>query len=190
MLSFHVSLNFRIAFAECDPTLGRTPPGTVEGVIKINPEVLTISCEHEEPNEQKTRFYHCEANIEAVNDGDAGHALVDMFRHLPRFEIVAVSAKPIEHPTATTATKEYAVVCRFCSTDAFFRLSNAFHAHVAEGFFFAAPEKSGHYVAYVVMHTPSSDGLEKTVEALLRKAFDANNAETAEHFAEVTTNLL
>jgi hypothetical protein len=190
MQSYFVTLDFKIAFAECDPTPGQTPPGTVEGVIKINPEVLAISCEHEEPNEQKTRFYYCEARIDAETENDAAQGLTEMFRHLPAFEVVVVATKPIKHPTATTATGEYAVVCHFHSTEAYFRLNNAFYEHVAEGFFFAAPKKGGHYVAYVVIHAPISDGLEETVEALLRKAFDAEISEKADRFAEVTTNLL
>lgn len=187
MQSYLVTLDFTIAFAECDPTPGQTPPGTPEEIAELEPE-LAVYCDTEDAGERKIRLYHCEMLIDAEKDDDASTALIRLFKHLPGFEIVAVSAGVVKQPSATT---EYAVVCRFRSTEAYFRLNNAFYAHFAEdGLFFKAPGKPGHYVAYVVMHAPMSDGLEKTVEALLRDTFDAQSAEKADHFAEVTTNLL
>jgi hypothetical protein len=186
MQSYLVTLDFTIAFAECDGTPGQTPPGTPEEIAIIDPKVA-VYCDTEDAGELKTRLYHCEMAIDAENNGAAAQTVVDMFKHLARFEVVAAATEPIEQPPAT---KEYTVICHFRSTNAHFRLNNAFYAHVAEGFFFAAPQKHGHYVAYVVMHAPSSDGLEKTVEALLRKAFDADSGITADRFTEVTTNVL
>jgi hypothetical protein len=190
MQSYLVTLDFSIAFAECDPTEGQTPPGTPEEIADINPE-LKLVLNHEEDNERKTRYYHCEVDFAAENDDTARLFLIDTFKHLAGFEVVAVTTEPIEHPAARTATKEYVVVCHFRSTEAYFRLNNAFYAHFEEdALFFKVPGKPGHYVAYVVMHAPMSDGLEKTVEALLRDTFEAHSPETADRFTEATTNLL
>lgn len=283
MPCYLVKLDFKIAFAECDETPGRTAPGTPEELLLIDPELLLV-CKGQEPDERKTRTYHCELILPGENDGAAAQAVVNMFKHLPRFEVVAVATEPIESPTATDpvsihkvrilfesdvpwmtlsrafqtvsplvslapagsagnqymahcyvesvgpdeaieglrrdckeccgatddpatdlnyrekealteltatpATKEYAVVCRFRSTEPFLRLSDGFDANVAKGAFFRAPQKPGYYVAYVVMHAPSSDGLEKAVEDLLTTAFDAHDGQKTNRFAEVTTNLL
>lgn len=189
MQSYLVKLDFKIAFAECDETFERTPPGTPEEIADLNPDLLLL-CKSQEPDELKTRLYHCELILPCENDGAAAQVVVDMFKHLPRFELVAVAAEPIESSPATPATKEYAVVCHFRSVEAYFRLNNAFDRNIGEGVLFPAPNKPGRYVAYVVMHAPSSDGLEKAVEGVLRTAFEAHSAETADRFAEVTTNLL
>lgn len=189
MQSYHVSLNFRIAFAKCDSTPGQTPPGTPEEIADLNPDLLLV-CDHEEPTDLKTRIYRSEMRIDAENDGAASHTLIDMFKHLPGFKFGAVTAGPVKHPPATAATNEYALVCRFRSTEAFFRLSHAFDHHVSEGVLFPAPKKPGQYVAYVVWHSPSSDDLEETVDALLREAFGSNSEETFTRFTEVTIDLL
>jgi hypothetical protein len=187
MQSYHVVLNFKIAFDKCDPTPGQKPPGTPEEMADLSPELLLV-CEYEEPDALKTRTYRSEMRILAVNDDTASRTLISIFKHLPHFEVRRVRAEPVISPPATA---EYVVICRFRSVAAFFRLNNAFHAHFAEdGLFFNAPGKPGYYVAYVVIQAPMSDGLEKTVEALLRDTFDAATSETAEKFAEVTTNLL
>jgi hypothetical protein len=189
MQSYLVKLDFKIAFAECDETPGRTPPGTPEEVAGIEPE-MELVLEAEQHDELKTRHYRCEMMLPDENNGAAAQAVVDMFKHLPRFEVIAAATEPVEQPTATPATREYAVVCHFRSVEAFFRLSRGFNEHISEGLLFPAPKKPGRFVAYVVMHAPSSDGLEKAIEGVLRTAFDAHSAETADRFAEVTTNLL
>jgi hypothetical protein len=191
MQSYLVTLDFSIAFALCDPTPGKTPPGTPEKIAAEAPNgTMTLVCMEQRADDNKTCLYRCEQSVDADGRDGLRDALTAMFDHLPGFEVLEATVEPVKQPPATTATKEYVVVCHFRSTDAYFRLNNAFYEHVAEGFFFAAPKKPGHYVAYVVMRTPSSDGLEKAVEGVLRTAFDAHSAETADHFAEVTTNLL
>lgn len=189
MLSYLATLDFKIAFAECDPTEGQTPPGTPAEIAEINPELLLV-CKRQEADDRKTRLYHSEMRIGAESHNDAAQGLSEMFQHLPRFEVIEATTDLIDRTRATAATKEYAVVCHFRSTEAYFRLNNAFHTHIADGVFFAAPKKPGLYVAYVVMHAPSSDGLERAVERLLRTAFEADSPETADRFTEVTTNLL
>lgn len=186
MQAYLVKLDFEVASALCGPDEGT--PEQVAGDLKEM--ILRCIKEAAPEDENKMRIYHCELVMQADSPDTVGDTVASMFNHLPGFRVISKSADPVKDPPATAATKEYAIVCHFRSTEAYFRLNNAFYEHVAEGFFFAAPKKPGHYVAYVVMHTPSSDGLEKTVEALLRKAFDADSGEKADHFAEVTTNLL
>jgi hypothetical protein len=205
-----MNFDFNIRRADLDLTKGQTPPGTPEEIAELNPE-LKLVCKYESPNEPKSRFYNCSADIAAENEDAAAAAttvFARLFQHLPDivFNDVEVTAERVEDPnlmentpetTATVEDKgpipvsgEYVVICHFRSTEAFFRFNNAFRKHFAEGVLFAAPNKPGRYVAYVVMRAPSSDGLEKAVEGLMRKAFDAHSPERADRFAEVTTNLL
>ena len=190
MRTYLVTLDFTIAFALCDPTPGKTPPGTPEKIAADSNGTMTLVCMEQRADDNKTRLYRCEQSVDADGRDGLRDALTAMFDHLPGFEVLEATVEPVKQPPATMATTEYAVVCHFRSTDAYFRLNNAFYEHVAEGFFFAAPEKPDHYVAYVVMHTPSSDGLEKTVEDLLRTAFDAHIEQKTNRFTEVRTSLL
>jgi len=212
MQSYLVTLDFHIAYGRCDPTPGKTPPGTPEQIAAAD-DRMSLALIEEAPGDDKIRIYHCEVLCEAETDDGLIEAVVANFSHLAGFEVVDSAVDRVKYPPAksvsegtiavgaatkatraaepTKATGEHVVICHFRSVEAFFRLNNAFHAHFAEdGLFFNAPGKPGHYVAYVVMQAPMSDGLEETVEALLRDTFDANSEETAAHFTEVTTNLL
>lgn len=199
MPSYLVTLNFQIAYALCDPTPGKTPPGT-PGQIAAADSRMSLALIEEAPGDDKTRRYHCEVLCEAETDDGLIEAVVANFSHLAGFDVIDSVVDRVKYPPAKSenegtirvgaATEEFVVVCHFRSTEAFFRLSHAFDQHVSEGLLFAAPKKPGEYVAHVVISAPSSDGLNKAVEGILRTAFDAHSAETADHFADVRTNLL
>lgn len=201
MRYYLVTLNFQIAYALCDPTLGKTPPGT-PGKIAAADSRMSLRLMGEDLDDDTTRTYHCEVICEAETDDGLVEAVITDFNHLAAFRVIDSAVDEVKYPPAESesegtipvgaATEEFVVVCHFRSTEAFFRLSHAFDRQISEGVLFPAPKKpgQGQYVAYVVMHTPSSDGLEKTVEDLLRTTFDAHSSETADHFTEVTINLL
>ncbi len=199
MPSYLVTLNFQIAYALCDRTPGKTPPGTPGQIIAAD-DRMSLALIEEAPGDEKIRTYHCEVLCEAETDDGLIEAVVAEFIYLAGFKVIDSAVDRVKYPPAKSesegtisvgaATKEFVVVCHFRSTEAFFRLSHAFDRHVSEGVLFPAPKKPGQCVAYVVMHTPSSDGLEKTVEGVLRTAFDAHGAKTADRFTEVTTTLL
>jgi len=191
MQSYLVTLDFQIAYALCDPTSGRVMECSSDDV-RLYSDGLMLRCLKKAEDDDKTRTYHCEKLVDADSEDGVADVLIGMFNHLPGFEVVETTVDPVKEETIPVgaATKEFVVVCRFRSAEAYFRLNNAFHAQVAEGLCFPAPGKPGEFVAYVVMRCPSSDGVAETVVALLREAFEANTDETADRFAEVTTNLL
>ena len=184
MQTYLVTLEFEVAFALCGPD-----DGTPEQVASDVKEMI-LRCVKEMPDEDKMRVYHCELPMQTDSPNTVGDSVASMFNHLPRFRLISKTVDPLKHPTATTATKEYVVVCRFRSAEAFFRLSHAFDKHISEGVLFPAPNKPGRYVAYVVMRSPTCDGVEEMVERLLTEAFEADSAETAERFTDETITLL
>lgn len=125
MQSYHVTLNFTIAFGECNPTSGQTPPNTPEEIGDLNSELLMV-CEREEPNDIRTRLYRCEMLIVAKSDDAAGQILTNMFKHLPLFEVVAVIASPVKSPPASDPPPTRQVRVLFESDVAWMTLSRAF----------------------------------------------------------------
>lgn len=186
MQSYLVTLNFAFSFGLYNPTLKQYAPGLPEEIAAHVPG-MGLRCDKKAEDADETRTYYCELVVDADTEDGLVDSLIVRFSHLPGFDILGHDVKPVP---VRPATKEFVVVCHFRSTEAFFRLSQAFDQHVSEGVLFPAPRKPGQYVAYVVICAPSSDGLNKAVENVLRTAFDAHSAETADHFTEVTTNLL
>lgn len=195
MPSYLISIDFRIAFAKCDPTPDQKPPGIPEEIAALNPQIV-LHCIKEDAGANRT--YSCAL----VYDADPYHGLTDhgliehlsgMFNHLPGFEIIAssvdVKPEPIDNPV-DGQVRQFNVRCHFRSRLPMDVLASGFAKHVANGHM--SPNGMVHleYVAWMTLNALVDDDVPEMVDSLLARAFDAETEESAVNFQPITTTLL
>jgi len=190
MPSYLVTIDFRIAFAKCDPTPDQKPPGIPEEIATLNPQLM-LHCIKEDAEANRT--YSCALVCEEETDDGLIEALTGMFDHLPGFEVIASSVDVKPEPTDKPVegkTRQYNVRCHFRSGVPLKVLLNSFKEHIANGHMGPNGTVQLEYVAWVTVYMLSGDDVLQTVEDLLRKAFAADTEESAVNFQPITINLL
>lgn len=190
MPSYLVSIDFRIAFANCDPTPDQKPPGIPEEIAELNPQ-LVLHCIKEDPEANRT--YSCALVYEADTDDGLIEALIGMFNHLPGFEIlestIDVKPEPTDKPVED-ASGQYTARCHFKSGVPMDVLTAGFYQHISFGHMVANGSVQLEYVAWVTVNAVSGDDVPQMVQGLLREAFAADTKESAVNFQPITTTLL
>ncbi len=192
MPHYLVTLDFRVAFAKCDPTPGQKPPGIPEEIASLMPKLL-LGCSKEE---EGIRTYHAELVYEADTADGLREALCNTFNHLAGFEVINQGVAPVKYPEATTDkpvegnTRQYTVRCHFRSGLPMKVLSNSFKEHIAKGNLAPNGMVPLEYVAWITVETATVFDIEKGIERLLAKAFAADTEESRVNFQPITTTLL
>lgn len=203
MDSYLVTLDFVVAYGQCDLTLDQTPPGTPEGIVA---QVGTISLVLVSEGSEQMRRYHVEILIEASTSGDSAKDVIGLFDHLPGYETLTVDvadapgahvapepASLAERQAAASEsgpTGPFRVQCLFRSVLPFDRLQAFFTEHVAGGNLVSNAHRHNEYVALVDFEAVSAEGLEDATHFLLARAFGADTEESADNFQPITTRLL
>lgn len=190
MPSYLLSIDFRIAFAKCDPTPDQKPPGIPEEIAALNPQLL-LHCIKEDAEANRT--YSCALVYEADTDEGLIEGLTAMFNHLPGFEVIDssidVKPEPMDNPVEGTV-RQYNVRCHFRSGLPMKVLLNSFKEHVANGHMSPNGTVQLEYVAWVTLDALSDDDVPEMVESLLAEAFAAETEESALNFQPITTTLI
>ena len=190
MPSYLVTIEFRIAFAKCDPTPDQKPPGIPEEIAELNPQ-LVLHCIKEDAEANRT--YSCALVYEADTDEGLIEALTAMFDHLPGFEIIEstidVKPEPMDKPVDGKMC-QCNVRCHFRSGLPMDVLATGFAKHVANGHMGPNGTVQLEYVAWITIETANVSNIENGVERLLAKAFDAETEESRVNFQPITTTLL
>lgn len=203
MPRYLVTLDFRFAFAKCDPTPGQKPPGLPEEIAELTPDLL-LQCIKEE---EGVRTHHAELVYEADTADGLREALCNTFNHLVGFEVINQGVAPVKYPEATTDKPvddrahlydnpvdgkmcQCNVRCHFRSGLPMDVLATGFAKHVANGHLSPNGTVQLEYVAWVTIETANVSDIDNGVERLLAKAFDAETEESAVNFQPITTTLL
>lgn len=206
MNRYLVTLDFAVAYGQCDQTPGQTPPGTPEE-IAAQTENMTLVVISE--GSQQCRHYRVELSVKAeTSEGKLplSRQIVGLFNHLPGYETISLNV--VEAPGAYVVpeplslaerqaaaaksgrTGPFRVQCLFRSVLPFEALQTAFAKHIAGGNLVSNADRHAEYVAFVDLDAVSADGLDDAAHTLLARAFGAESEESFDNFQPITTKVL
>lgn len=203
MNSYLATLNFAVAYGQCDLTPGQTPPSTPEEIVAQAGENMTLVLVSE--GSQQHRRYHATLRVETSTPDALNKQIIGLFNHLPDYETLDVRVlerglKPAPEPASLAErqaaaseagpTRPFRVQCLFRSALTLETLDAGFIRYAAKGNLVSNANRHCEYVAFVDVEAVSAEGLEDAVRTLLTKAFGADTEESAVNFQPITTKVL
>jgi len=199
MNSYLATLDFAVAYGQCDPTPGQKPPGTPEEIVAQHENMTLVLVS--EGSEQHRR-YQVRLQLKASNPDTLRKEIIGLFDHLPEYETIDSKAIGLGAPDPASLaerqaeaaeagpTRPFRVQCLFRSALTFEPLRAGFAEHIAGGNLVSNANQHRQYVAFVDLDAVSAEGLEDAAHTLLTRAFGAHTEESAMNFEPITTRVL